>query len=532
MTILYDRTGAECKVWDTAGRLVFGTPDNTSPPGGTDPGTPPTAWPYPETTDSTILRMRPPAASLVKVYEVDPATPTAYKTINDAYTAVGADRSALGIRGAGPQDYALVRVAPGRYNERIRPADWTATVSTTGRREDVTIWYDYSAPGSNTAGPVLNPGGPCYLEGVTFEAVANFASEPAAGQAPAAIWLVNGAAGASTTLANVASRSNNRYLNTGAWQAGDMASVTAYRCKFEMTDGSQPVNAQTSQAWRSMNPKHRADYIHVDCEASCPEGLVVGVADLGYGAHDRFTWAGGTIHKTGANVAQFFHSSFFQERNPNNPYNCVSYATPSTLTYAGEGEHYWSEPADLTSSLPVGGVAPGSRAYYYPQAIDKVGTLATAAPDTTMKMEPNRWYILPLQVDEARTLAGFSLEVVDSSGGNLSAALWDGQVKGATFFQADRRVKPERWLSLGATAPITNGVVNIARGTYKRVRIYPGPQVWVGVKADTACTVRASSTLTQSGLALYQDSASAPGSVSGTPLTGIAPAPVVKTGVV
>ena len=532
MTILYDRTGAERKVWDTTGRLVFGTPDDTPPPGGTGPGGPATAWPYPETDDSTILRMRPPAAGLVKVYEVDPATPTAYKTINDAYTAVGADRSALGIRGAGPQDYALIRVAPGRYNERIRPPDWTATVSTTGRREDVTIWYDYSAPGSNTAGPVLNPGGPCYIEGVTFEALANFASEPAAGQAPAAIWLVNGTAGASTTLANVASRSNNRYLNTGAWQAGDMSTITAYRCKFEMTDGSQPVNAQTSQVWRSMVPEHHATYLHIDCEASAPEGLVVGMADLGYGAADEFIWSGGRIGKTDKTVAQFFHSSFFIERAPNNPYNCVSYVSPQ-VTYAGEGEHYWSLPADLDTRIPTGGVASMSKAWYNVVNPEAGGVIPTGVSDTTMVLEANRWYFVPLPVTEARNWAGAEVEVVDGSSGNVSVALWQGAAKGAVRYNTVYKQVPTSWLTMGATAPITTGKVAVSRGTYQRVRIYPGPQVWVGVKADTTCTVKATASPADAALAYYVDNAGFPG---GAPAVlahnGPVPLVTVKTGVV
>lgn len=517
---LFDTRRSEATVWDTDKNIVWGP----------RPQPEPVQDPYPVTADPMVQRLRPRAESLAGTYVVDPSTPGRHSTIASAFSAITGARAAKQIAGAGPgpQDFALVLIAPGEYRERIRPPDWTAIVSTTGNPDDVRIWADFEDGIKN---PVLTPTGACYVEGIHFDGIASYAGDPGAGEAPATIWMVNGQPGASVTLVNIRSTSNNPWLNTGAWQAGDLGSLMAYKSTFEMLDGSQPVNAQTAQAWRSMNPDHRADYIHVDCEAAASEGLVVGMADLGYGARDRFVWTGGTLHHNPDNAAQFFHSSFFQQQNPGNPYNCISYCSPQ-VTYAGEGEHYWAEPADLEDSIPVGGVAPGSVAYYFPQGLQTVGTLSTGVADTTMSLVPDRWYFVPLDVPEARTLAGYEVEVISGSG-TLRAGLWDGQLRGSEFFLEDVQLRPSRWLSQSAPVPVVPGLVQIGRGTYRNTRIYPGPQTWVGIKADAECVVRASATLAAAGLAGYQDLASFPADPELTMVeAGPVPAPVVKTGVV
>lgn len=521
-THVYGTDQAEATVWDTAGSIVWGPRQGPAPD--------PPSGPYPATSDPMVQRLRPPVGSLTNVYLVDPSTPDAYQTINAAFSAVSQGRDAQGIRGSGPQDFALVLVAPGEYEERLRPPDWTALVSTTGNPDDVRVWWDFEV--GPTHGPVLNPTGPCYIEGIHFDGIGHYEGDPGAGNAPATIWLVNGSVGSTVTLVNVRSTSDNEWLNTGAFQCGDASTVMAYRTEFRMSDGSQPMNVQTSQAWRSMNPEHRSEYLYVDCEASCPEGLVVGLADLRHGAYDRLAWTGGTIHQAPGNTAQFFHAAFLDTWQ--GPHNCETFCSPQ-VTYAGDGvSHTWGEPSDLEDSIPDGGVARTSRAVFYPQALDKVGTLATAAPDSTMTMQAGRWYFAPLEVPEARTLAGFSLDVVSGAAGTLRAALWEGPLRNAEFFNADaQQVAPQKWVSLGASASITPGPVDIGRGSYKRTRIYPGPQMWVGVMADSACTVRASSTLTASGLAMFQDLPTVPATPDPTPLTGSpVPAPVVRTGIV
>ena len=519
MTHVFATDTSEVTVWDTTGNIVWG-PDQ-----GPDPT--PVDDLYPPTTDPMIERLRPAVDDLQTVLTVDRSDPDAFDTISAAFSAITSGRAGQQLNGGhGPQDFALILVAPGEYEERLRPPDWTALVSTTGNPDDVRVWWDFEVGPIHA--PVLNPTGPCYIEGIHFDGIGHYEGDPGAGNAPATIWLINGANAATVTLVNIRSTSNNEWLNTGAWQAGDLSNVTAYRCTFEMTKGSQPVNAQTSQAWRSMNPAHRSDYIHIDCEAKGEKDLVVGVADLGYGAHDRFIWTGGTIHANELTRAQFFNASINIANNPDSPYNCVSYCTP-VVTYAGEGEHYWAEPTDLDASLPVGGVAPGSRAYYYPQALDRVGEIETAEADTTLAMIPGRHYFVPVSLDEARTLAGFSLDITAGSGGVLSAQLWGGRLRNATFHRVDRTMEPEAWKFVSSSAAIAQGTVSLGRGTYKHTRLYPGEQYWLRLTADTACTVAASSALSSDGLAFIQD----PGDPKPVLETaGAMPAPLLKTGIV
>lgn len=518
-THVFATDASESTVWDTDGNIVWGPSQS--------PGPDPSDGPYPETEDPMLLRLRPPTEALQGVYVVDPSTPGRYQNFADAFSAINGARTARHITGAGPQDFALVLVAPGEYRERLRPPDWTAIVSTTGSPDDVRVWANFD---DGVMSPTFAPTGACYVEGIHFDGIASYQGDPGAGNAPATIWLVNGAMGASVTLANVRSTSNNSWLNTGAWQCGDLGSVMAYKCRFEMSAGSQPVNAQTSQAWRSMNPDHRADYIHVDCEASCPEGLVVGLADLRYGAHDRFVWTGGAIRQAPGNTAQFFHAAFLEQWQ--GPHNCETWCTPQ-VTYAGDGiKHYWAEPDDLADSIPVGGVAPGARAYYYPQALDVVGTLSTGTPDTTMTMTPDRWYFVPLDVHEARTLAGFTVRFVSGSG-NVSVGLWDGALRDSRFHDPARLLRPARWRAQNITAPVTAGDVHLGRGLAGNTRLYPGPQSWVGIKVDSECVIAASSTRATTGLVGYQDLATFPSTPQLTIIdSGPAPAPVVKTGII
>lgn len=519
MTHVFATDTSGVTVWDTAGNIVWGPSQSPDPA--------PVDELYPTTADPMIQRLRPAVDDLQTVLTVDPSDPDAFDSISAAFSAITSARAGQMLNGGiGPQDFTLVRVAPGDYEERLRPPDWTALVSTTGDPGDVRVWWDFEV--GPVHGPVLNPTGPCYIEGIHFDGIGHYEGDPGAGNAPATIWLINGALAATVTLVNVRSTSNNEWLNTGAWQAGDLSNVTAYRCTFEMQKGSQPVNAQTSQAWRSMNPAHRSDYIHIDCEAKGEDDLVVGVADLGYGAHDRFIWTGGTIHSNELTRAQFFNASINIANGPDNPYNCVSYCTPQ-VTFAGEGEHYWGEPADLDASLPTAGVAPGSRAYYYPQALDRVGEIDPAAADTTLAMEPGRHYYVPVSLDEARTLAGFSLDIIEGAGGVLSAQLWGGRLRDATFHQTGRMVEPSTWMFVSSSTSIVPGMVNLGRGTYKHTRLYPGEQYWIRLTADTACTISASSSLSAGGLSFIQD----PADPKPVPETETAmPAPVLRTGIV
>ena len=207
--------------------------------------------------------------------------------------------------GPGPQDFALVLVAPGDYEERLRPVDWTALVSTTGDPADVRVWWDFEVGAMHA--PVLNPTGACYIEGIHFDGIGHYEGDPGAGNAPATLWLINGATGSTVTLVNVKSTSNNEWLKTGAFQCGDVSTVTAYRTEFIMAEGLQPMNLQTSQAWRSMNPAHRSEYTFIDCEATGAERAGRRSRRPRIRSPRPAYMDGRTIHTTPLTTAKYFH---------------------------------------------------------------------------------------------------------------------------------------------------------------------------------------------------------------------------------
>lgn len=513
-THLYGTDRSEVTVWDTDRNIVWG-------PRPTDEDAAPT---YPPTDDPMIERLRPPVDKIRDVLIVDPTTPGRYETITAAFQVAAAIQSSPQVGGASPESWVLVLVAPGEYREHLRPPDWTALVSLTGDPDDVRVWEHFTV--GPVWSPVINPTGACYVEGIHFDSDADYIGDPGAGNAPATMWQVNAAPGATVTLVNIRSTSRNEWLNTGAFQSGDLSTVTAYRSVFAMEKGSQPANMQTAQNWRSMNPDHRSDYIFIDCEASCPEGLVVGLADLRSGAHDRLIWTGGTIHQAPGNTAQFFHAAFLDQYT--GPHNCETYCTPE-VTYAGDGEiHTWGEPADLAGSIPEGGVGPGSRAYYYPQALSETAPIPTGAADTTLTLVPGRHYFVPVPLAEARTLAGYALDVTSGTA-SITVQLWGGPTRGGQFFRPGRAVDPQAWKYSTTTVTGAPGTVAFPRGSASNIRLYPGEQQWIRITADAACTVAASSTLAAGGLVYTQDPDD-PDPILQT--AGAVPVPVLRTGIV
>lgn len=518
---LFDTRRSEVTVWDTGRNIVWGPRPQPDPP---DPN-----WPFPETTDQLVQQARP--ATWAAVYDVAADGSGDFTTVGAALNAEQGRREAVQIQGAGPQDYAILRIHPGVYEEKIRSFNQWALVGVSGDRDDVLITADMDP----TDNPTLSATQSMYVESVTFSATYSETAVPPPGDTRAVVWNSN--AGPDTTIifVNVRTDSRNAVLNSCAMQPGHRNSYLFYRCRFEThglpsqighSNGFQPFNVQTGLDVRYPNrPDLSSDVVCIDCEAvTDSDALVVGVSDLGSGTDDRIVWAGGDIaFDPSWQVAQYFHSKYHSSTYGD--YRVKSWVTPE-VAYAGEAvegvDLFWEEPAALEDWLPTGAVGPKAQEYFFPQALDTVGNLRTGAPSGSFTMTPGRWYFIPVSTQEARTLAGFTLNVTShaGAGGTLRAALWDGP---------PNVEEPKRWLSLGGSSPLTTGTVDVHRGTYRNVRLYPGALLWVGVMADQECTVAAA----QQTRAYYQDAPAVPANPVATPLAaGLAPAPVVKTGVV
>lgn len=454
-----------------------------------------------------------------------------YTTISAALDAEQGRRSAEQIRGFGPQDYAIVRVHPGVYEEKVRSFSQWALVGVTGDRDDVLVTADMDAADN----PVLSATQSIYVENVTFSATYSVLDVPPPGDTRAVVWNSN--AGQDTTIifVNVRTDSRNAVLNSCAMQPGHRNTYLFYKCRFEThglpsqtgrSNGFQPFNVQTGLDIRYPNRADLgSDVICIDCQAATDsDKLVTGVSDLGSGTSDRVAWVGGDIaFDPSWQVAQYFHSKYHSSTYKD--YRVKSWVTPE-VTFAGEAisgvDLHWEEPAELESWLPASAVGPKARDYFYPQSLDAVGELPAGTPTETFAMLPGRWYYVPISTDEARTLAGFSLDVTSytGTGGNLRAALWDCP---------PHIDEPNRWLSFGSSSPIAEGTVTVHRGTYRNVRLYPGALLWVGVMADQECLVDAAA----QERAFYQDAPTVPVTPAGIAIpTGPVPAPVVKTGIV
>ena len=527
MTHVYDINGSEVPVYDTAGNRVWGPAEVTTP---ADPGpTEPAAWPFPATTDPLVEMVRP--AEWATVYDVGPGQQ--YTSINAAIAAEKNRRDSLGIRNVGPQDYAVVRIHPGVYDERLGGFSNIALVGVTGDRADVVVSKDMDADD----GAVLAPTQSIYVENITFSSTYSVDEVPPPGDTRATVWNSNALQDTTIVFVNVRTVSNNAVLNSCATQPGHRNMHFFYRCRFEKwglpsqvgtNKFDAPFNVQTGLNVRMPNkPKLGSDILIQDSEAATDCGtLIAGVADLGSGTYDRVAWVGGKLEFDPSwQRAQWYHSHYWSSSEKN--YQVHSWY-PEGAAFAGEAvlgqDLHTGAPADIDAWYPTGAVGPKPRNFFFPQALDKVGEIPTAAPDGTMQMAPNRWYYIPVGSAEARTWAGAYLNVVSTTGGNLRAGLWRADAN---------RDAPHTWLSLGHVSPLTVGNVSIHRGTYKNARMYPGDQLWVGIMADTPCTVAASSTLTGIGKVYTQDSTSVIANPAPTLLAvGPAPAPVVKTGVV
>ena len=521
MTVAWDTAGAVASVWDTAGTLVWGS--------GAPGPEPQPGWPFPTTEDSLVLQARPAAWAVV--YEVAADGSQDYTSISAALDAEQGRRSAAQIQGVGPQDYAIVRVHPGVYEEKIRSFPQWALVGVTGERDDVLITADMDA----TDNPVLSATQSMYVENVTFSATYSVLEVPPPGDTRAVVWNSNAGPDTTIVFVNVRTDSRNAVLNSCAMQPGHRNTYLFYRCRFEThglpsqtgrSNGFQPFNVQTGLDVRYPNRADLgSDVICIDCEAvTDSDELVTGVSDLGSGTSDRIAWIGGDItFDPSWQVAQYFHSKYHSSTHKD--YRAHSWVTPE-VAFAGEAvegvDLHWQEPTDLEAWLPSGAVGPKARDYFYPQALDTIGELPTGTPTGTFTMQPGRWYYIPVPTTEARTLAGFSLDVTSytGTGGKLHAALWDCPPN------VD---EPKRWLSFGSSSPIAEGTVTVHRGTYRNVRLYPGALLWVGVMADQECVVSAA----VQERAFYQDAPAAPAAPTATAIpAGLVPAPVVRTGIV
>lgn len=521
MTVVWDTEGAEASVWDTAGTLVWGS--------GAPGPEPQPGWPFPTTEDSLVLQARPAAWAVV--YEVAADGSQDYTSISAALDAEQGRRSAAQIQGVGPQDYAIVRVHPGVYEEKIRSFPQWALVGVTGERDDVLITADMDA----TDNPVLSATQSMYVESVTFTATYSETAVPPPGDTRAVVWNSNAGPDTTIVFVNVRTDSRNAVLNSCAMQPGHRNTYLFYRSRFEThglpsqtghSNGFQPFNVQTGLDVRYPNRADLgSDVICIDCEAvTDSDELVTGVSDLGSGTSDRIAWIGGDItFDPSWQVAQYFHSKYHSSTHKD--YRAHSWVTPE-VAFAGEAvegvDLHWQEPPDLEAWLPSGAVGPKARDYFYPQALDTTGELPTGTPSGAFTMQPGRWYYIPVATTEARTLAGFSLDVTSytGTGGKLHAALWDCPPN------VD---EPKRWRSFGSSSPIAEGTVTVHRGTYRNVRLYPGALLWVGVMADQECVVSAA----VQERAFYQDAPAAPAAPTATAIpAGLVPAPVVRTGIV
>ena len=537
VTHIYNSNGTEVSVYDTDGNRVWG-PDA---PTGTPPADPgpakPTSWPFPETTDPIIQAVRP--TTWATVYEVGQGQD--YPTIKSALDAEQARRNAETIRNIGPQDFAILRLHPGVYDEKIRSFGQYALVGTTTNRADVRVQKDMDADNGAVLPAVMS----IYVENVTFSSTYSATTVPPPGDTRATVWNSNSMQDSTITFCNVNTISNNAVLNSCAMQPGHRNTHFFYKCKFE-TIGLEsqkrknvfdaPFNVQTGLDVRRPNlPALSSDVMVLDSEAATDCGnLIAGVADLGSGTNDRVAWVGGTLHFDPSwQRAQWYHSHYWNSGHKD--YRVHSWA-PEGSVFAGEAvegaDLHWGAPDDAEAWRPVGGVGPKARRFFFPQALDKVGELPTATPTSTMQMVPNRWYYIPVTSEEARTWAGVRLNVTQATGGKLRAGLWRAEAN---------KDAPHTWLSLGHESALTVGDVHVHRGTYRNVRIYPGDRLWVGVMADTACTVAAADVgsanrLDMSGISQgvwSQDSTTVVANPTPTAVaSGLIPAPVVKTGIV
>lgn len=521
-THVYRTDQSAVSVWDTNGTLVWGA--GSSP---VDPD--PDPWPYPATADPLIQQARP--ESWAAVYDVSQDGNGDFSTIGEALGAEQARRSGASLRGVGPQDYAIVRLHPGTYEEKIGSFAQWALVGVSGNRDDTIVAADMDASDGATLAATQS----MYVENVTFSSTYSGIAVPPPGDTRATVWNSNAGPDTTIVFVNVRTVSNNAVLNSCAMQPGHRNTYLFYRCSFEkwglpsqvgQSVFDAPFNVQTGLDVRyPSTPALGSDVILVDCEAATDSNaLIAGVADLGSGTYDRVAWIGGTLHYDETwQRAQWYHSHYFDSRYED--YQVHSWCTPQ-VAFAGEAvegvDLFWEEPTDLADWLPTGAVGPKAREYFYPQALETVGTLPTGTPTGSFTMQAGRWYYIPVTTAEARTLAGFTLDVTSytGTGGTLRAALYDCP-PGAD--------EPKRWRTFGGSSPLAEGAVNVHRGTYKNVRLYPGALLWVGVMADQECVVSAA----VQERAFYQDAPAALAAPTAAAIpAGIVPAPAVRTGIV
>jgi len=473
----------------------------------------------------------------VKTYTVDKLNPAVYQTIAAAFSAIDLDRQTLGISGAGPQDYVLVDIAPGDYNERLPAREWVAVVGRTGNPADVRIWVDLDPEGLAST-PVFPATAGGYVEGVTIECLSQTDHEETTpGYTGAAIWQPNGLPFATTILVNVVARSRSIYHNSCALQPGNRSSIWFVNCVFEQIangpnqigkhdSGTQPFNIQTGMDVRDWGSQNAADMIVVDSHVHTDgTTMVAGLIDLGgRDVADTFVWSGGSIDFDPSwQTTAFFHGDFWHEKYDQlgQPrwYSCWTWldnqAVTSQLNDCVVDRYRLGLPPDFDARVPLAGIGPGTRQHYYPQALDKVSTVfPPQVTATTGSPVANRWYFLPVTISEAYTLRGAVQQVnaYAGSGGQVRYGIWTGTTK------------PSAWRSLGALANLATGTVTMGRGTYKNGRIYPGDTLWFGVLfTDASVTIPMDSGLAGAKTVYYQDVAAGAG-VPGTPTVTVLPA--------